>query len=628
MSDLSELRESEERYALAMRAINEAVYDYDVAGDRIYYSERVYDVLDVDRAFMQTAKDWRTLIHPDDLARYLDRFALHIKDRTARFECDYRYRARDGTWRWCRQHGIALRDANGRALRVVGSIGDITEFKQTEEALRDSEQRYDFALRAIREGVYDWDIASGRVYYSDRVREVLGFAPDELRTAEDWLGRVYPDDLERYRAAHVEHFKGRSDRFECEYRYRAKDGSWRWARTHGVALRDGSGRAIRLIGSTGDITRLKHAEEALRQSEERYSIATKVATEGIYEWDVATGALYLSEHAKAFFPKAPLHTAAAWNSLVHPEDVSSYRHAVVEHFKGLTPRFEHEYRLVSGDGDYRWVIDRAIAVRDRSGRATKLIGAITDVTRRKLAELELRHAREQAEAANLEKSRFLANMSHELRTPLNAIIGFSEVLKERMFGELNAKQSEYVGDIHESGQHLLSLINDILDLSKIEAGRMELELSDFDLRAALEGALALVKERAQRHGLRLILNCPPILRTVSADQRKFKQIMLNLLSNAIKFTPEGGSVAVSMESRAGGVEISVLDTGVGIAPEDQEAVFDEFKQVGRDASLRSQGTGLGLALTRRFVELHGGHIHLDSAPGRGSKFTFTLPEHQ
>jgi two-component system cell cycle sensor histidine kinase PleC len=628
MSDLAQLRESEERYALAMRAMNEAVYDYDVASDHIYYSERIYDVLDVPREFLRTAKDWRTLIHPDDLQLYLDAFAAHIKRKTPRFECDYRYRARADVWHWARQHGIALRDTAGRAVRVVGSIGDITELKETEEALRRSEERYDFALRAIREGVYDWDIVKGTVYYSDRVRSVLGFSREELGTPEDWLARIHPEDLPRYRAAHLAHFKGQTDRYECDYRYRGKDGTWRWARTHGIAQRDANGRAVRMIGSTGDITRLKQTEEALRQSEERYALATAVATEGIYEWDVVSGALQVSEHTKAFFAHAGPQTAAAWSSLIHRDDLAGYRQAVVEHFKGRTPRLEHEYRIASGDGEYHWVIDRGLAVRDGSGRATKLIGAVTDVTRRKLAELELRQAREQAEAASREKSRFLANMSHELRTPLNAIIGFSEALKEAMFGELNAKQAEYIGDIHESGQHLLSLINDILDLSKVEAGRMELELSEFDLAAALQRALALVKERAQRRGVRLSLEVAPRAAAVRADERKFKQIVLNLLSNAVKFTPEGGSVSVSARQNGSGIEIRVSDTGVGIAPEDHAAVFEEFKQVGADAVRKAEGTGLGLALTKRFIELHGGQIRLESAPGAGSTFTFTLPGRQ
>jgi GAF domain-containing protein/anti-sigma regulatory factor (Ser/Thr protein kinase) len=231
----------------------------------------------------------------------------------------------------------------------------------------------------------------------------------------------------------------------------------------------------------------------------------------------------------------------------------------------------------------------------------------------------------QLEVANQHKSEFLANMSHELRTPLNAIIGFSEVLMDRMFGEVNEKQADYLKDIHESGRHLLSLINDILDLSKIEAGRMELELSSFDLPSAISNAITLVRERAQRHSIELHLDVDGQLGQLSADERKFKQIMLNLLSNAVKFTPDGGQVGVSARKFDGVVEVAVRDTGIGIAPEDQAAVFEEFKQVGRDNLRKAEGTGLGLALTKRFVELHGGAIRLESAPGKGSTFTVSLP---
>jgi signal transduction histidine kinase len=237
---------------------------------------------------------------------------------------------------------------------------------------------------------------------------------------------------------------------------------------------------------------------------------------------------------------------------------------------------------------------------------------------------ELEAANRELSAASQHKSEFLANMSHELRTPLNAIIGFSEVLSERMFGDLNEKQDEYLKDIHASGQHLLSLINDILDLSKIEAGRMELELSDFHLPTALDSALTLVRERAGRRGIALHLSIDERLGQMRGDERKIRQVLLNLLSNAIKFTPEGGRIEVAAAPRDGAVEVSVTDTGVGIAPEDQEAVFEEFRQVGT-ADKKVEGTGLGLTLCRKFVELHGGTIWVKSQWGQGSTFTFTVP---
>ena len=228
------------------------------------------------------------------------------------------------------------------------------------------------------------------------------------------------------------------------------------------------------------------------------------------------------------------------------------------------------------------------------------------------------------QAASRHKSEFLANMSHELRTPLNAVLGFSEVLSERMFGELNEKQEEYLKDIQASGQHLLSLINDILDLSKVEAGRMELELTDFHLPAALDNAMTLVRERAARRGIALHADVDERLGQIQADERKIRQVVLNLLSNAIKFTPEGGSINVRAMPGDGVVKVSVGDTGAGIAPEDQEAIFEEFKQVGT-AAKKVEGTGLGLALSRKFVELHGGRIWVTSELGAGSTFTFTIP---
>ena len=238
---------------------------------------------------------------------------------------------------------------------------------------------------------------------------------------------------------------------------------------------------------------------------------------------------------------------------------------------------------------------------------------------------EIEDKSRQLEEANQHKSEFLASVSHELRTPLNAIIGFSEVMLERLFGEVNEKQEEYLNDILSSGRHLLSLINDILDLAKIEAGRMELELGAFDVPQAIDNTLMLVRERAMRRGITLERSVEPRLGEINGDERKVKQVLLNLLSNAVKFTPEGGRIEVRAVVADGTVEISVSDTGVGIAPEDHEAVFEEFRQVGSDYARRHEGTGLGLALARRFVELHGGRIWVKSQVGQGSTFTFAIP---
>lgn len=277
----------------------------------------------------------------------------------------------------------------------------------------------------------------------------------------------------------------------------------------------------------------------------------------------------------------------------------------------------------TGEGTFYTGIIRDITERKHAEEALRaLTASLEQKVKERTAELEV--ARDQALTATQHKSEFLANMSHELRTPLNAVIGFSEVLLEKMFGEINRKQEEYLGDILGSGRHLLALINDILDLARIESGHTELDLGTFELPAVLNDTFTLIRERAKRHGIQVSLDIDHRLGRFTADERKLKQILLNLLSNAVKFTPDDGALSLKAVLRSDHAEISVSDTGIGIEPEFQQKIFDEFFQVG-DHLRKREGTGLGLALTKKFIELHGGRIWVQSAKGQGSTFTFTLP---
>ena len=420
-------------------------------------------------------------------------------------------------------------------------------------------------------------------------------------------------------------------------------------------LRELQTRTEELSRSVEQLTALAEVGQAISSTLDLQTVLTRIAARATQLAGVDAGAIYEYDESREIFEPRATHQ-------LEPEIVRALEASPVRKGEGATGRLaevrapiqvaDFQAATVPGGGSARNALLRAgyrglLAVP--LVREERLIGGLTvfrkapgeyspDVvevlrTFASQSALAIQNARlfreleqksRELEAASRHKSEFLANMSHELRTPLNAVIGFSEVLTERMFGDLNEKQDEYLRDIYASGQHLLSLINDILDLSKIEAGRMELELTDFDLPSAIDNALILVRERAGRRGIALAQSIGERVSGIRADERKVKQVLLNLLSNALKFTPEGGRVEVAAAVRDTVVEVSVADTGVGIAPEDQEAVFEEFRQVGT-ASKKVEGTGLGLALSRKFIELHGGRIWVRSELGHGATFTFSLP---
>ncbi|NMG77217.1 PAS-domain containing protein [Aromatoleum diolicum] len=633
------LRESGQRYEHALRAVNEGVYDWDIVANSVYYSERFHRVLGLPPGLLSVPRDWLDRIHPEDMARCKAEHVAHLKGETERFECDYRFRAIDGSWRWARTHGVALRDADGRAIRLIGSTGDITELKQRERELAEKTRILETTMENIDQGITLADKDLHTTALNRRFLEIMDFP------AERFGGGFHIEDAFRFNAERGEYGPG-----DIEEQVNARLELARKFVAHAFERTRPDGKVIAIRGrplpeggfvsTYTDVTEQKRTERALRESEERYALASQAAMEGIYEWNLETGALFLSDRARQCFAILDSATTAAhWREHVVPEDVPGYRLALTRYLRGETSFFEHEYRISDASGEHQWVLDRSVGVRDVSGRIERLVGAVSNITQRKEAELELRRAHDRASAAlaesedksreleiaNRHKSAFLANMSHELRTPLNAIIGFSGMLAARYFGELTDKQAEYVNDIRASGNHLLALINDVLDLSKIEAGRMELELSDFDLPTVLSETLTLMRERASRNGLTLTLDIDPVLGTMHGDERKLKQALLNLVSNAVKFSAREGIVTVAARSDGGNVDIAVTDTGMGIAAEDQSAIFEAFRQVGHDVVRKREGTGLGLTLARRFVELHNGSIRVDSMPGHGSIFTITIP---
>ncbi len=388
-----------------------------------------------------------------------------------------------------------------------------------------------------------------------------------------------------------------------------------------------------------DITQRKRSEQALRASEEKYRSLIDHIPDVVWTADADRNLIYISGNAVKVlgfgleeFLDLGRH---CWMDRIHPEDAARVRQAYEKLFTS-GEKFDVEYRIRRQDGEWIWVHNRALSTRRREG-VMCADGIFKEITQRRLAEAALQQAKEAAEAASKAKSQFLANMSHELRTPLNAIIGFSEMLADQTFGGLNDRQLKYSNNILSSGRHLLQLINDILDLAKVEAGRVELLCNTFAVPKALSEVQAIVKTLANQKHIALEFYAAPDLPPLFADEAKFKQIMFNLLSNAIKFTPDSGRVLVTTDLRneAGGgpgpagqcLRVAVSDTGVGIKPTDQDRVFKEFEQVDSSYGRQQQGTGLGLALTKRLIEMHGGRIWVESegVEGKGSTFTFLMP---
>ncbi len=384
---------------------------------------------------------------------------------------------------------------------------------------------------------------------------------------------------------------------------------------------------------------LTEKSSELQQQEERYRtyigavarILWTTNARGEVVADLPTWRAYTGQAANALL-------GAGWMEAVHPEDreraLAAWQEAVL-----LKSIYETEFRLYSARGEYRHFSCRGVPVLTAGGEVREWIGTCIDVTEKKQQEA-LRQAKEAAEAASQAKSEFLARMSHELRTPLNAVIGMSRMLTTQRFGPLNAKQADYLNDITRAGEHLLALINDILDLSKVEAGKLDLQAAPFPVAAAMSSLISTLQPLADNKGLRLASRPPASDGELDTDAGRFRQILYNLLSNAIKFTPSLGLVEIAWEwvrdptpdspaveePEARAIRVSVSDTGVGIAPEDQNLVWDEFRQI-RPSIGEHQGTGLGLALTRRLVALLGGSIWLKSEPGRGSEFAFAIPRH-
>lgn len=474
-------------------------------------------------------------------------------------------------------------------------------------------------------------------FVSDGSLELLGYAPDELleNRVLAFEELILPEDRPHVRRQ-VEQAVAEHRPFQLEYRIRTKDGAVKWVWEQGVAVRDEqTGALLHLEGYIGDVTHRKSAEEAAQNARQRLELAIRSANLGLWEWDIRSDFLSVDpswlEHLGYLPGEVPLRRRA-WLKLIHPDDIPAVRKAVKTHL--ATGRFiAAEFRLRKRDGQWIWVqsLGRAIE-RDSRGRALRLTGVVHDISNQKRTEAELARAKEAAEAANRAKSQFLANMSHEIRTPMTAILGYIDLIASECGGICHFAQHhirEYVSSISRNADHLMRLINDILDFSKIEAGTLELDRQRCNLFEIVEDSLQWVRPSADRK--KIALDCvwePGHPEEIITDPVRLRQVLVNLLGNAVKFTDHGSVrllVAVGDHHGRPCLLFEIADTGIGIAAEDMNKLFQPFSQVEQSHSRRFEGSGLGLAISRRLMHLLGGEIEVESLPGQGSRFSLFLP---
>ncbi len=618
------------------------IYVFNLQGQFIYVNQRLLTVWgrSLDEAVGKTClelgyEQWHHDMHMREIAQIIE------TKRPIRGEVPF-HSARTGIYGVYEYIFTPVISPTGEVEAIAGTTRDVTERKEIEENLRTGKQLLENALTASGTGTFRWDPISGDFLAMDSsFRKIFGFeAGEDVKTSWDVFGRVHPDDIDGLLVA-VEKVK-QGEVLETEFRVLMPDGSIVWVFDRAEAVYDSSGALLQVIGACTDITKLKETEQELRAAEQHRKFIIESMPQKIFLADQNGDVIYFNRQWLEF-TGMDLGEYQNWPAVIHPQHLQDTLRAWEKSIQTGEP-YNLEYRLKAADGSYRWHVARAMPLRDENKQVQLWIGSCTDVDELKAVQqaleeredrlatlnLELQKARDEALAASAAKSMFLASMSHELRTPLNAIIGYSEMLSEEL---TSSGQDQMAGDVNKillSGKHLLAVISDILDISKIEAGKMEFELEAFDVYEVVQEAIMLVAPLVEKNGNELEVvrgTIGPLM--VTSDRVRIRQILFNLLSNAAKFT-EDGVIRVTCTSglAAQGIyyaELSVADSGIGIPNDMIGRIFQDFSQLKGDKNRMHGGTGLGLAISRRLCQLLGGEIQVQSEEGKGSVFSVRLP---
>jgi PAS domain S-box-containing protein len=650
----AELRESETRFRQLAENIHEVFWMIDLTEDKMVYVSPAFETIwgrTVD-SVLENTREYLTYILPED--QPVMQAALAKQTQGEPTAVEYRISRPDGSIRWIWNRSFSIRDASGTVVRVAGVASDITSLKTAQQDLeilnRDLEQRVRQRTAEVEDlynrapaGYHSLDENGMIVRMNQTELDWLGYTRAEL-VGKKKLIELFTPQSQKIFGANFPKFMSQGWIKDLEFEIVRKDGSILPVLVNATAINDEQGKYIMSRSTVFDITERKRVEEALRSSKERLNFVLDKTPAMIFTASLAPNMpmTFISSSVTdilGFTPDQFLEDPEFWLSRIHPEDTA----AGIEAYQTLMAQgyAVWENRVRRADGEYHWMSTGVSLLVDSHGKPDEIIGYSVDINEQKkaqealrISEARLRQSRDELSSANaaLEKAarmkdEFLASMSHELRTPLTGVLALSEALQLKTYGELTEKQMFALKNIESSGRHLLELINDILDLSKIEAGKLELQFASASLADICQASLQLVKGMAHQKKQTIGFRMEPASTTVYVDARRLKQMLVNLLSNAVKFTPPGGALGLEVKGFVveEAIRLTVWDNGIGIKSEDLPALFKPFVQLDSSLARQQSGTGLGLSLVQRMAELHGGSIQVESALGIGSRFTIVLP---
>lgn len=607
-------------------------WQLDISTNQLTWSKECHEIFGVPLHSPLTFESFVASIHQDDRERVTEAWNQALAGKPYD---DVTHRICVGnTVKWVVERARVVFDADGTPLHGIGTVQDITERQETNDALRETKERLQFVIEGSQLGLWDWNIETGKVVRNERWAEMLGYTIQEIENSvRQWVDYIHPDDRAYALQSLHDHLDGKTPMHKAEYRMYTRDGQFRWILDQAkIVSRDPHGKPLRMCGTHSDITERKQMVDSLQESEERYrNLVDNLQNVVVYQ---ITGDLqgarkftYISRAVERL-NEVSVDDVLADPQAIYRQILPQYHELVrqkeIDALNTFSP-LHLELQCLLPSGAVKW-FEYTTSPRMRSDGVRVWDGVEVDVTSRKLVEQELVAARQAADAANSAKSEFLANMSHEIRTPMNGIVGMAHLLRTT---KLTPEQEQYLANIDASANSLITLISDILDLSKIEAGKMVLESTVFSLRSCIQEILAsqqfFIQQKAIRVTTRIADELPA---TLVGDQLRTRQILLNILGNAIKFTEQGQidvvAELIEQHNQDIHIRIAVRDTGIGMSEELQEQIFAPFVQADSSTTRRYGGSGLGLAICRRLADLMGGKIWVESEEGVGSCFFIEL----